>query len=379
MTLLALVDPAAAASTDWPAGAEQERAYIDAFASRGSTALISNLRTRVMALRSGARVFPVTVNDAEYGDAYVCLPHTAYALYAKDELRIVDAGPWTPALAALASGAGAALRRAQINRVVHVNNWMLSTNLHGCWRGEEVGAIRTLLTERFPAHALCVRSLNRWSDPDLCARFEADGWRLLPARQIYVTDDLAAEWAPRRDTRRDLALLERSPYRRDDLHELRPGDAQRIADLYALLYLDRYSQLNPAFTADFIDLTHRAGLFTYRGFRDGNGALATVVGCFIRGGVLTTPIVGYDTARPPEEGLYRLCSLALAQMAMERGLKLNGSAGAASFKRNRGARAVIEYSAYYVRHLPLARRSAIAALEQLLNRIALPIMTERGL
>jgi len=376
---VALFDPAAISGAGWPTGAAQERAYLEAFAMRGSTALISNLRTKVMALRSDARVFPVTVNGAEYGDAYVCLPHTAYALYAKDELRIVDAGPWSPAMAALASGAGAWLRGAEVNRIVHVNNWMLSTNLHGGWRGGDVPAIRALLTDRFPTHALCVRSLNRWSDSDLCDAFAADGWRLLPARQIYATDDLSRDWAPRRDTRRDLALLKNTAHAPDDMQTLRPGDAQRIADLYALLYLDRYSKLNPAFTANFIEFTHRSGIFVYRGFRDGDGVLVAIVGCFIRGGVLTTPIVGYDTAQPVDHGLYRLCSLALAQMAMERGLKLNGSAGAASFKRNRGARAVIEYSAYFIEHLPFARRSAFIALEQLLNRIALPIMTERGL
>jgi len=378
MSDVELFDPAIGPRDGWPEPCA-DRTYLETFARQGSQALISNLRTRVMGLRSGARIYPVTINDAEYGDAYVCLPHTAYALYSKEELRIVDAGPWTPALGMLASSAGAALRGAQINRIVHINNYMLSTNLHGGWTGEDADAIRALLVERFPDHLIGVRSLNQWSDQALWRRFHDAGWVLLPSRQIYITDDLRREWAPRRDTRRDLALLARHADAIDDLRSLRPGDAERIAHLYALLYLDRYSALNPAFTPTYIEMTHAAGTFSYRGLRDADGALSAVVGCFVRGGILTTPIVGYDTTRPESEGLYRIASAMLAQMAQERGARLNGSAGAANFKGNRGARPVIEYSAYFVDHLSFARRAVIKSLERILNGMAVPLMQERGL
>jgi hypothetical protein len=375
----ALFDPRDGPPGGWPADHAQERAYLEAFAQQGSTALIANLRTKVMGLRSGARTFPVTINDDEYGDAYVCLPHTAYALYAKEELRLVDAGPWTPALGLLASGAGAMLRAARVNRIIHVNNWMLSTNLHGGWKGQDIDSIRDALISAYPDHLIAVRSLNTWSDAPLWQAFKDADWRMLPSRQIYVTDDLGTDWAPRRDTRRDLAMLAARAAHIDTLEMLRPGDAERIAELYAMLYLGRYSRLNPAFTASYIEMTHRAQVFHYRGLREPDGVLSSVVGCFVRGGVLTTPIVGYDTTRPPSDGLYRIASAMLAQMALEHGVKLNGSAGAAAFKRNRGARAVIEYSAYFVGHLARARRSVIAGVETVLNKIAAPLMMERGL
>ena len=105
MSDLELFDPLDGPRGGWPAQCP-DRAYLEAFARNGSTALITNLRTQVKGLRSGARVFPVTINEAEYGDAYVCLPHTAYALYAKEELRIVNAWPVTPTLCLVARGAG---------------------------------------------------------------------------------------------------------------------------------------------------------------------------------------------------------------------------------------------------------------------------------
>jgi hypothetical protein len=374
-----LFDPAVGPSLGWPKGCESDRVYLEAFARGGSTTFISNLRTKVMGVRSDARVFPVTINEAEYGDAYVCLPHTAYALYAKDELRILKAGSWTPVLGLFASGAGALLRAARINRIVHLNNYMLSTNLHAGWRGEDADVIRDLLAERLPDHFIAVRSINAWSDAELLARMRDDGWVMLPSRQIYVTDDLATEWASRRDTRRDTGLMEANADRVDRLQVLKPGDAERIAELYAMLYLDRYSQLNPAFTAAYIEMTHRTGFLQYRGLREADGALSAVVGCFVRGGVLTTPIVGYDVDRPAEEGLYRMASVLYAQMAMERGLRLNGSAGAAGFKRNRGARPVIEYTAMWTKHLSPFRRGVVGAMAAALNGIAAPMLAERGL
>ena len=379
MTTPQLFDPPAAPDGGWPPGCEAERAYLEAFGRLGAPALISNLRTRVRGLVSDGRVFPITENAAEYGDAYVCLPHTAYSLYAKAELRIVNAGPWTPGLAVLADVVGVAMRAARMNRIVHLNNWMLSTNLHDGWRGEDLPGIRDLLVRAYPDHLLAIRSLNGWSDQALIDRCRDDGWVLLPSRQIYVTDDLSRDWAPRRDTRRDLALLGLTRDQRDDLQVLRPGDAERISELYGLLYLDRYSGLNPAFTPTYVAMTHAGRVFHYAGLRDPRGELTAVVGCWIRGGVLTTPIVGYDTRRPAADGLYRSASVLLAEMAQARALRLNGSAGAATFKRNRGARPVIEYSAMYVDHLSAPRRAMVRGMAQVLNRVAAPLMVERGL
>lgn len=374
-----LFDPSVGPSRGWPTGAAAERAYLKAFARHGSRGLISNLRTRVLGLRWENEIFPVTVNDAEYGDSYVCLPHTAYALYAKAELGIVDVGPWAPALHLMADVAGGVFRAIEINRIVHLNNWMLSTNLHGSWRGDGLAEIRDLLVKTFPNHILAIRSINRWSDAELTARLARDGWKMLPSRQVYVTDDLDRNWEQRRNTRRDLRFFAKSPYTVDPLDVLRPGDAERIAHLYALLYVDKYSKLNPAFTPEFIEMTHRDGVFRYRGVRGDDDKLAAVVGCFVRGGILSTPIVGYDTALPVKDGLYRIACILSARMAQEFGARVNDSAGAARFKRSRGASPVIEFSAFFVEHLAWPRRAVIRGLEWLLNRVAVPLMTERGL
>lgn len=378
MTPPELFDPLVGPARGWPPTAAMERDMLTEFCRLGTPALVANLRTGVHGLQSEGRVLPVTVNETEYGDAYVCLPHTAYALYAKAELNIVNVGRWRPALHAMADIAGAALRAARINRIVHLNNWMLSTNLHNGWTGADIAAIRTRLVAAFPTHFLAVRSVNRWSDPALADNLLADGWLLLPSRQIYVTDDPARDWAPKRDARQDVRLLSRSVYVLDDMVMFRPGDAARIAALYAQLYLERYSRLNPAFTESFIALAHRSGMLRFTGVRDAEGKLMAVAGCFLRNGVLTTPVLGYDTSRPQCEGLYRIASTLLTRMAIEAGVRLNGSAGAAGFKKLRGARPVLEYTAFYTHHLSPARRATISGLHALLNHVAVPFMQSRG-
>ena len=374
-----LFDPIAGPVAGWPPGSDMLRAYLQAFALRGSTRYIANLRTRVLGARYRERVLPVTVNAGEYGDAYVCLPHSAYALYARAELKLVDAGPWAPVLAALADAAGLAMRAARLNRIVNLANWMVSTNLHGGWAGEGLAELRQALMAAFPDHVLAVRSVNAWSDPMLAQALRADGWRRLPSRRVYVTDDLGRDWASRRDTRRDRRAFARTSLALDELESLRPGDAERIANLYALLYLERYSALNPAFTAAFVELTHETGLIRYRGLRGEDGRLVAVIGALRRSGVLTTPIVGYDTAAPPKAALYRMASVLFAELALHEGLRLNGSAGAAGFKRHRGARAVTEHTAVFVEHLSPPRRAGVRALQLALDRVALPLMIERGL
>ena len=229
----------------------------------------------------------MTVNDGDYGGSYVCLPHSAYILYARAELDLVDTGWLRPGLRLLIAAADHVLRWGAVNRVVHVDNWLLSTNLHGDWAGDDLPAIRAFLTERFPTHAIVIRSLDPWASPALLAAARSDGWRLLASRQIWVTGDLDKDWRPRRCTRIDQRLLADSGLTFDDFAAMRETDAVRIAELYHLLYVGKYSPLNPVFSGEYVLMTWRTGTLRYRGARDADGRLLTVAGALVRGDVLT--------------------------------------------------------------------------------------------
>jgi hypothetical protein len=374
-----LFDPHRAPDGAWPAGRETERGYLQAVAQLGVPALVSNAATEWLALRSGERVFPVTVNQDEIGGSYVCLPHSAYVLYARQELDIVDAGWSKHVLRPVIAPLDRLLRAARINTNVQIDNWLLSTNLHGDWNGADLPAIREILAARFPDHFLLLRSLDTWSCPDLLAAARADGWILVPSRQVWVIEDIVRDWLPRHDIKNDRRKLRQSGLRVEELSNILPADAERIAALYHQLYVGKYSALNPVFTPAFVVMTHRAGMIRYHVARDAAGQIMAVGGLFQRSGIATPPVVGYDTSHPQSEGLYRIACLLFTDPALAAGWRLNGSAGAGDFKRRRGAQGVIEYSAFFAGHLPPMRQRIISALAAMLECFVVPMMRRRSL
>ncbi|HEU0097380.1 MAG TPA: hypothetical protein VFQ67_01265 [Allosphingosinicella sp.] len=344
----------------------------------GAPAMATNVAARLATMDVAGRTMPVTVDDGAIGGSYVCSPHSAYVLYARAELDLVDVG-WAawPSRAALA-GLDRLLKAARVNRIVHLDNWLLSTNLYGGWRGEGVGAARRSLAAAHPDHLLGIRSIDDWSAPGLGEALATDGWILVPSRQVWVVDDLARDWQPRNDYRNDRRLARRSPLAICDLEEVEVEDARRIAELYALLYVGKYSALNPILSPLFVQASARSGMIRYRVARDGDGTIMAVAGMWERAGVMTAPVVGYDTRRPRREGLYRLACWMFMERALEAGWRLHGSAGAAHFKRMRGARGVIEWNAYHAAHLSPARRGAVETLATLLKRFVVPMMVKNG-
>jgi hypothetical protein len=345
--------------------------------SRGAPAMVSNVSTQLSTFDVAGRIMPLTIDDGALGGSYVCSPHSAYVLYARAELDLLKVG-WTayPSRSALAA-LDLVLKAARINRIVHIGNWMLSTNLHGGWRGEGVKAAREALADAYPDHLLGIRSVDDWSSPGLRQALIDDGWIMVPSRQIWVVDDLDRDWRKRNEYGNDRRLVAGSPLAVSDLETVEAGEAARIADLYAMLYVGKYSALNPILTPAFIQASASSGMMSYRVARDPSGTIMAVAGMWERGGVMTPPVVGYDTARPKGEGLYRIASWMFMERAMQAGWRLHGSAGASHFKRLRGARGVIEWNAYHAAHLSAARRRSVKALALLLKRLVVPVMVAK--
>ncbi len=364
--------------TDIPIRSETDRRAL-AFTRHGASA-IGNVETRTKILDTGAHLFPVTINDGgeQADNSYVTSPLTTYTGYAEFEIARLG-WPWlTWPLTALTKGAGCWLKRARIDRIVQVNNWLLSTNLYPPdWDGTDLPAITAHLLKRYPDHTLCFRSLNRHSNANLIAHLESLGYLAIPSRQVYLLDGAAgrdADFLRRRDTRNDARLLARTPYKQVPGSALDDADYPRLEHLYNLLYLDRYCPLNPHFSADWMRAGQRDGWLELTALRSPEGRFDAVLGWFANETAMTTPVVGYDTALPKTLGLYRLITqISLEETARRRGL-FNMSAGAAHFKRLRGGRPQIEYSYVYIDHLPRQRQRPWRLLSRLLHGIGVPIL-----
>jgi hypothetical protein len=193
-----------------------------------------------------------------------------------------------------------------------------------------------------------------------------------------VTDDLARDWRPCNNYGNDRRALDRSGLAVEQDKPLSAEDCQRIAELYAQLYIAKYSTLNPVFTPAFISLTQRTGMMDYRVARAASGRIMAVAGMLTQNGAMTPSVVGYDTSRPKSEALYRIATFLFCDWAMQRGLRLHGSAGAGHFKRQRGAHGIIEYVAVHAGHLGRTREAAIRTLGWALERFVVPMMQREG-
>ncbi|WP_339306373.1 GNAT family N-acetyltransferase [Paenibacillus sp. FSL R5-0519] len=363
---------------DWPdtEDGEYARAYLEPMMQQGAESFMSNVETTMLLARIDDLVIPLTVNDAEYDNAYVCSPYTHYVSYAKQELSMLEKPVLEKGLSALLSLIGWGMKRSQINKVVHVNNWLLSTNLYPAMSGEQAECLLAVVQERYPEHVIVFRSLCSGLHPDLTARLTEVGCRLIPSRQIYLyqaNDPNFGNSKSRWLLKRDYELLAKHEYEFVSEVEMTDADIPRIVELYKRLYLEKYSYHNPQFTERFIAAAMASGTLRLYGLRK-EGRLDAVMGYFCRNGIMTTPLFGYDTAVSQSVGLYRMLSACLIKQARKNGHLLHESAGAAQFKRNRGAVADFEYSAVYERHLPWGRRWCWMLLDRLLNRIGVPLM-----
>ncbi|WP_339456948.1 hypothetical protein [Pseudomonas sp. EA_65y_Pfl1_P120] len=343
-------------------------------------ALIGNVSTRMALLDTGAQQFPVSITEGNEPDdnCYVVSPQTAYSGYAREELKRLGR-PWlTWPLKLLTQGVDRLLSAAKVDQLVQVNNWLLSTNLYPTdWNVAELPAITALLRRDFPDHGFGFRSLNDFSNRELRQCLEALGYLSIPSRQVYLFDGRAGAQAPflkHHNTRLDATLLRRSPYDVVPGTALSDTDFQRIEHLYNLLYLNKYCTLNPHYSAQWMQRGQHEGWLELRALRSPEGRIDGALGWFANSAMISTPIVGYDTALPQRAGLYRQLTRLCLQEAVERRQVLNFSSGAAEFKRLRGGQAQIEYSLIHVAHLSWGRRLVWTVLSRLLHGIGVPMM-----
>ena len=360
---------------DWPATPDGDyaRRWLLPFIEDGPLRYIANAHAEMQVLDLGGSLLPITIAELHPANSYVCSPYTHYVSYAVEEFRHLKNPPVEALLRLLFRPLGAYLRHTQFDRVVLANNWLLSTNLYPALSAEQAQAALRHLLAAFPDRAIVFRSLELAHNAAVFAALRAAGCRPVFSRSIYFQDPATAYVQRRPDYKRDLRLLEQSPYTVVDAADLGPADAARIVALYNLLYLRKYSGYNPQFTEAFIKLALAERLLTIKGLRR-DGRLDGVLGYVARGGLITAPLFGYDTGLPQPLGLYRMLSALVALDGLRLGQEVHLSAGVGDFKRARGGRPAIEYNLVYDAHLPAGRRRAWALVQHLADRIAVPVI-----
>lgn len=339
---------------------------------------ICNLYTELECFHHKEHFYPLSRNEQEYDNCYICSYYGAYIDYAREELNLIQSPLQRWVLHKASYLASAWLKMAQINQTVCLNNWLFSTNPITTISASDLTQMTQKLVQQNPFHNLSIRSLNESHNREFITTLQQQGWLLLPARQVYLfnQDD---DWHKRNNVKNDWRLL-----RKTELKLLTPSEHNQphfseIEQCFKQLFIEKHSQLNPQFSAKYLFELHRQKLLEFYSFCDDDGTIKATLGIFTHNGIMTAPVVGYDTKAPKNLGLYRLAIAQLLKLAKERNLDVNLSSGAADFKRNRGGQATIEYNAIYCRHLSFKQRWMLQQFSKLLNRYAPQVLRGNAL
>lgn len=361
----------------WPDSAEGNRlrSFFEPLLKEGSEALIANVQTQVYILHIDDLFMPLTVNAKEYHNSYVCSIYS-FILYAEEEmerhrkhiLRII----LYPFLRFLKVW----FRWSKINQLVIVNNFLLSTNLYYFLSACQVQRICQFLKKRFPDHAIMFRSLNAYTEEKLVHDLRTMGCDFITSRSVYFFDPKNYSNLPSKKRwiiQKDKKLREQDKIKILQHNDFHIGDALEIKRLYDLLYLEKYSYFNPAFTVRFFEQAIQNQTFTLSGILY-EGRLVGVIGFFKIRRIMATPIVGYDTKLPESLGLYRMLTASVLEDSLSSNTIFHMSAGVGHFKRQRGAFQALESMAVLCNHLPFYRRFVWNVLGIFLNKIGAPIL-----
>jgi hypothetical protein len=354
------------ASLPWPETEDGQyaRRYLSPFLEKGCEVWIHNIhRTAFHILLAGQTVLPITVSDFDPANAYTCSPYNHYIAYGGyEEVHRLNNPPLEQLIRWALGPLAWYLRTSRFDQVVFINNWLLSTNLYPALDEASLKQTIEALPELYPDRPLVFRSVDPFRNPLLYNLLRQHGYKMVLSRQVWYIDPLKA--ARTRQLKNDIRILRHHPYQLISGEQLQEADYPRLVDLYNQLYLNKYSLYNPQFSVEFLKLAQAQNLLAFRVLKKDN-QIDGLFAYFIRNGVMTIPVLGYDTTLPSQAGLYRLLTLLSIQEAARLGLLQHASAGVGPFKKLRGGLSTIEYNAVFDRHLPRRRQLPWSLLQSI--------------
>jgi len=353
-----------------PSAVDPAICYLASLIKHGPSSYLGNAKVRMEAVLVDRKVLPLVISDGIEGNSNICSAYGHYHDYAMHEFaRRFGAVP-SGLLRAPRSLLGGLLRAGSIDRIVFVNNWLLSTNPRHGLSDAQVAALTTHLIHRYPEAAIVFRSINCRVDSRGFDALRANSYRFVPSRTVFMVDTASGDHCKRSNFHLDSAKLKKTSY---SIIKPAAEHAARCAQLYNDLYIRKHSPLNPEFKSPFFALIFKAGFMSHRGFVK-NGRVDAFFSYLVEDRLITACLLAYDLSLPRELALYRKMFALMIQEAAERKALVNLSAGVAEFKMLRGAVPVQEYDAVYDRHLPPRRRLPWLCLQALgqLGRMLTP-------
>lgn len=266
------------------------------------------------------------------------------------------------------------LNRFRFNDVVQVNNQALSTNLLGELQAKDLWEICINLMSKNKNKVISIRGLNNLEHKSVIKDLEGFGMLKVVSRKIFAVKPTPELFKKKRPLQQDKKRWEKQT----ELYWKAINGAnytQEILGLYAPLYLEKHSGLNPNYTFKFVESIGLNNKYCYfEGLFDSKDKLRGFHLLVNNGKTLTAPMIGYDMQAPKDWGLYRNLNLRLTEVAQKKGLLLNMSSGAEKFKTQRGGEPYFEYHLLYVGGASKWRRLPWKVLSKISKKYVEPAM-----
>lgn len=357
----------------------QDREFVRRFcgpiSEKGLNHYVSNIATHLEMHEQADALLPVTINDSEYENAFVCSPFGYYVSYAMLYLDLIKNRWGRKSCSIIMDGFSRLMPAASLNKVVAVNNWPFATVLWPTLSQDDVHAIKKHYLSQYPHHTLMFRSFNEKMNADLLKNLKKEGFHIISSRAIFLLNGKDPEVFKTRIFKSDLKLMRETEYEILDGSALKDEDYKRLIDLYTMVYLEKYSDLNPAHTEELLKHGVASKTMELRVLVK-NGSIDGVVAFYERSGVMTCPFFGYDTTKPLGDKLYRCLCTVLMLEAQKRQVLFHQSSGAAFYKTIRRAECCIDYTAVYIKHLPWYRKLPWYLIGGIMNGIGVKFMKE---
>ncbi|HWU14091.1 MAG TPA: hypothetical protein VN157_08780 [Caulobacter sp.] len=340
--------------------------YVRALAGLGPTGALDNARFDLAALQLRDRALSLVLPQGPQA-SWLTSPIVTYGRSLRDEVDRELHGAQAFLARQASYLAEGLLRATQADKIVYVNHLLFSTSLHGGWSGAEIDEALSVLRAAYPDRAIVWRSLNLGDHAPLLARMETAGGRRVLSRVVWRLAEPSKQWSPRTDVKADLRLAGAPALIVEPAPTPSPDELDRVLALYADIYLAKYSRTNPGYSRAFLQAAVASGVLRLQWVRAPSGLIIAFAGDQVCEHELASPLLGHDRTRPPAQGLYRIAMALSVRRALSEGLAVNYSAGAAAFKRNRGATPALEYLVVFDSHLPPWRRAGYALLAKVLD------------
>lgn len=247
----------------------------------------------------------------------------------------------------------------QIDKAIFIKHYGFSTCLFEENEIKQIIENISNLKLEFPNHAIILRSIQKNQITNINHNAKP-----IISRLIWVLNDVKKDWQNRTDVKRDLQLIEKYnlQYVIYD-NAISDEKLQKCIKLYNQIYIEKYSKFNPQINEKFLRFLLKEKILSLHCLEKDNKIMAFCT-IYIDDMQITSPMLGYEICDIP---LYRAIMIIAPQIAIEKNLKLNLSSGANVFKKNRGARPMLEYYLVIDSHLPFWRKIGFSFFQKILN------------